>query len=61
MTSPTPDHWQVQDARLARPTVDLTWILLGGPKLDENAAGALAEVEAERKGDFGRATDLGAG
>ena len=97
MTSPTPDHWQIQDAkqrfsemiravrrdgpqvitrhgedvavvvdiaeyrRLTRPTVDLTGILLGGPKLDDTAADAFAEVEAERKADFGRATDLGAG
>ena len=96
MTSPAPDHWQIQDAkqrfsemiravtrdgpqvitrhgedvavvvdiaeyrRLTRPTVDLTGILLGGPKLDA-AAGAFAEVEAERKADYGRVTDLGAG
>ena len=95
MTSPVPDHWQIQDAkqrfsemiravmrdgpqvitrhgedvavvvdiaeyrRLTRPTVDLTGILLGGPKLDGAAAEAFTEVEAERKADFGRVTDLG--
>jgi prevent-host-death family protein len=96
VSSPTPDHWQIQDAkqrfsemiravmrdgpqvitrhgedvavvvdiaeyrRLTRPTVDLARILLGGPKLDA-AAEAFAEVEAERKADFGRRTDLEAG
>jgi prevent-host-death family protein len=96
VTSPAPDHWQIQDAkqrfsemiravlrdgpqvitrhgedvavvvniaeyrRLTRPTVDLTAILLGGPKLDDIAAGAFADVEAEHKADFGRVTDLGA-
>ena len=92
MTSPTPDHWQIQDAkqrfsemiravtiegpqvitrhgedvavvvdigeyrRLTRPAVDLAGILLGGPKLDDSAADVFAEVEAERKADFGRAS-----
>ena len=96
MTSPTPDHWQVQDAkqrfsemiravtsegpqvitrhgedvavvvdiseyrRLTRPAVDLAAILLGGPKLAA-AADVFAEIEAERKADFGRAVDLEAG
>jgi hypothetical protein len=50
----------VEYRRLTRPTVDLTGILLGGPKLDDAAVGAFAEVEAERKADFGRVTDLGA-
>jgi prevent-host-death family protein len=95
MTSPAPDHWQIQDAkqrfsemiravmrdgpqvitrhgedvavvvdiaeyrRLTRPAVDLTAILIGGPKFDDAAIGAFAEVEAERKADFGRSTDLG--
>ncbi len=94
MTSPAPDHWQIQDAkqrfsemiravmrdgpqvitkhgedvavvvdiaeyrRLIRPTVDLTGILLGGPKFDDAAAEVFAEVEAERKADFGRVIDL---
>ena len=94
MTSPDPDHWQIQDAkqrfsemiravvrdgpqvitkhgediavvvdiaeyrRLTRPTVDLAGILLGGPKLDDVAAGAFTEVEAAHKADFGRVTDL---
>jgi prevent-host-death family protein len=96
VTSPAPDHWQIQDAkqrfsemiravmrdgpqvitrhgedvavvvdiaeyrRLTRPPVDLAGILLGGPKLDRAAAEAFTEVEAERKADFGRQTDLGA-
>jgi prevent-host-death family protein len=93
MTSLTPDHWQIQDAkqrfsemiravtsegpqvitrhgedvavvvdiaeyrRLTRPAVDLTGILLGGPKIDD-AADVFAEIEAERKADFGRSVDL---
>jgi prevent-host-death family protein len=97
MVSPTPDHWQIQDAkqrfsemiravthqgpqvitrhgenvavvvdfaeyrRLTRPAVDLAGILLGGPKIDGDASAVLAEVESERKGDFGRAIDLEAG
>jgi prevent-host-death family protein len=96
MTSPTPDHWQIQEAkqrfsemiravttegpqvitrhgedvavvvdigeyrRLTRPAVDLASILLGGPKLD-GIADVFAEIEAERKADFGRPVDLGAG
>jgi len=97
MTSPTPDHWQIQEAkqrfsemiravttegpqvitrhgkdvavvvdigeyrRLTRPTVDLASILLGGPKLDDSAADVFAEIDAERKADFGRMVDLEAG
>jgi prevent-host-death family protein len=97
MASPTPDHWQIQDAkqrfsemiravksegpqvitrhgedvavvvdiseyhRLTRPTVDLTDILLGGPKLDDDTVDVFAEVEAARKADFGRTVDLEAG
>ena len=97
MTSPTPDHWQIQDAkqrfsemiravttegpqvitrhgedvavvveigeyrRLTRPAVDIANILLGGPKLDNSAADVFAEIEAERKADFGRPVDLEAG
>ena len=44
--------------RLTRPVVDLAGILLGGPKLDGSAADVFAEIEAERKADFGRAVDL---
>ena len=94
MASPTPAHWQIQDAtqrfsemiravtsegpqvitrhgedvavvvdigewhRLTRPAVDLPGILLGGPKLGGGAADVFAEIEAERKADFGRAVDL---
>jgi hypothetical protein len=58
MTSPTPDHWQIQDAK---PAVDLASVLLGGPKLDDGIADVFAEIEAERKADFGRAVDLEAG
>jgi prevent-host-death family protein len=47
--------------RLTRPAVDLTGILLGGPKLDDAAADVFTEIEAERKADFGRAVDLEAG
>jgi prevent-host-death family protein len=47
--------------RLTRPTVDLRALLLGGPKLDDQAARTLAEVEAGRKSDFGRPVDLEAG
>ena len=97
MTSPTPDHWQIQEAkqrfsemiravttegpqvitrhgedvavvvdigeyhRLTRPAMDLARILLGGPKLDDSAADVFAEIEAERKVDFGRMVDLEAG
>ena len=97
MTSPIPDHWQIQEAkqrfsemiravttdgpqvitrhgedvavvvdigeyrRLTRPAADLASILLGGPKLDDSAADVFAEIEAERKADFGRMVDLEAG
>ncbi len=97
MTSPTSDHWQVQEAkqrfsemiravtsegpqvitrhgedvavvveigeyrRLTRPAVDLAGILLGGPKLDDDTADVFAEIQAERKADFGRVVDLEAG
>jgi prevent-host-death family protein len=96
VTSPTPDHWQIQDAkqrfsemiravtnegpqvitrhgedvavvvdiaeyrRLTKPAVDLTGVLLGGPKLDD-AADVFAEIEAERRADSGRAVDFEAG
>ena len=97
MSSPTPDHWQIQEAkqrfsemiravttegpqvitrhgedvavvvdideyrRLTRPAADLASVLLGGPKLDDSAADVFAEIEAERKADFGRMVDLEAG
>jgi hypothetical protein len=41
--------------------VDLADILLGGPKLDDHAADVLAEIEAARKADLGRAVDLETG
>jgi prevent-host-death family protein len=47
--------------RLTRSTVDLASVLLGGPKLDDDAADVFAEIEAERKADFGRAVDFEAG
>jgi prevent-host-death family protein len=47
--------------RLTRPTVDLTDVLLRGPKLEDGAADVFAEIEAERKVDFGRAVDFEAG
>ncbi len=47
--------------RLTRPAVDLTGLLLGGPKLDDAAVESIAQVEAGRKTDFGRQVDLEAG
>src|SRR5262245_18734385 len=47
--------------RLTRPMVDLTGLLLGGPTVSDDAVEVLAEVEAERKADFGRSVDLEAG
>jgi prevent-host-death family protein len=47
--------------RLTRPAADLASILLGGPKLDDSTADVFAEIEAERKNDFGRAVELEAG
>jgi prevent-host-death family protein len=44
--------------KLTRPAADLTSILLGGPKLDDGIADVFAEIEAQRKADFGRAVDL---
>ena len=44
--------------KLTRPSADLASILLGGPKLDDRTADVFAEIEAERKADFGRAVDL---
>jgi|SRR5690242_13925073 prevent-host-death family protein len=47
--------------KLTRPIVDLTGLLLGGPKLSDDGNEALAEVEAERKADFGRPINLEVG
>ncbi len=47
--------------RLTRPVSDLAGILLGGPKVDDSAADVFAEIEAERKVDFGRAVAFEAG
>lgn len=47
--------------RLTRPSVDLAGILLGGPKLDDSTADVFAEIEADRRADFGRVVDLEAG
>ena len=44
--------------RLARPAVNLTEILLGGPKLDDDDIDVFAEIQAERKADLGRIIDL---
>ena len=46
---------------LTRPAVDLAGILLGGPKLDDVAADVFAEIEAQRRADFGRVVELEAG
>jgi prevent-host-death family protein len=47
--------------RLTRPPVDIASVLLGGPRFDDGTADVFAEIEAERKADFGRAVDLEAG
>jgi prevent-host-death family protein len=47
--------------RLTQPAVDLTGLLLGGPTLSDDAAEQLAEVEAERRNDFGRPMNLDVG
>lgn len=47
-----------QYRKLTQPTVDLTGLLLGGPKLQDAAVKTLAAVEAERKADSGRPIDL---
>jgi prevent-host-death family protein len=47
--------------RLTRPAVDLAGVLLGGPKFDDDAGDVFAEIEAERKDDFGREVHFEAG
>lgn len=44
--------------RLTGPSVDLASVLLGGPKVDDSTADVFADIEAERKADFGRVVDL---
>jgi prevent-host-death family protein len=44
--------------RLTRAAVNLTDILLGGPKVDDSIVDVFAEIEAERKADLGRPVDL---
>jgi prevent-host-death family protein len=44
--------------RLTRPAADLAKVLLGGPKIGDSDAEVFAEMEAERKADFGRAIDF---
>ncbi len=45
--------------RMTRSPVNLTDILLGGPKVDDSIVDVFAEIEAERKADLGRPIDLG--
>lgn len=47
--------------KLTQPSVDLTSILLGDPKLDDGTADVFVEIEDERKADFGRVVDLETG
>ena len=47
--------------RLTSTGPDLTRVLLGPPKLDEDAAAVFDDLEAERKHDLGRDIDLEAG
>lgn len=47
--------------RLTTPATDLTQVLLGPPRFDDDIAAVLGEIEAERKQDFGREIDLGEG
>ena len=44
--------------RLTRAAVNLTDVLLGGPKVDDSIIGVFAEIEAERQADLGREVDL---
>ena len=44
--------------QLTRRAVNLTDILLGGPKVDDSIVDVFAEIEAERQADLGREVDL---
>ena len=44
--------------RLTRAAVNLTDVLLGGPKVDDSIIDVFAEIEAERQADLGREVDL---
>ena len=44
--------------QLTRRTVNLTDILLGGPKVDDSIVEVFAGIEAERQADLGREVDL---
>jgi prevent-host-death family protein len=46
--------------RLTRAAVNLTDVLLGGPKFDDSIIDVFAEIEAGRKAGRGRPVDLGA-
>ena len=45
--------------QLTRAAVNLTDVLLGGPKVDDSVVDIFAEIEAERKADLERPIDLG--
>ena len=47
--------------KLTSPAVDLTELLLAPPALDDDSTAIFAEIEAERRQDHGRDTDLEAG
>jgi prevent-host-death family protein len=47
--------------RLRGDVADLTAMLLGGPKFDDDIAGVFAAIEAERKADVGRPVDFEVG
>ncbi len=44
--------------RLTSPAADLTQILLGPPRLDDDVAAVFDEIESDRKQDLGREVDL---
>jgi prevent-host-death family protein len=46
--------------RLQGDEADLKGLLLGGPRFGDDVAEVFAEIEAERKLDFGREVDFGA-